>query len=215
MFAAHLELAQPPPSKRELRVAVSSEDGEGAGRWRVDVVARDWLGLLARLVGELSACGLDIVRAEAPTWPDGLVVDVFHVTGSAGPEQRERIERALGQSVMAAPNRDALLAAWSRAEAPPDSPVLVRVDTDASPWHSTVHVEAPDRPGLLYELLLELASQRIDVRPARVGGEDSQANDLFHVTDAAGNLLDRAADRLSTALANRLIQAERGSPERA
>ena len=91
--------------------------------------------------------------------------------------------------------------------------MLVRVDADASPWHSTVHVQAPDRPGLLYELLLELASQRIDVRLARVGGEEGQANDLFHVTDAAGNQLDRAAaDRLSTALAKRLIQAERGSP---
>jgi len=216
VIAAHLELAQPPPGRHELRVAVTGEGGEDTGRWRVDVVARDWLGLLARLAGELSGCGLDIVRAEASTWPDGLVVDVFHVTGSPGPSQRERIERAVRQSLVAAPDRDAVLAAWSRAGPPPDGPVLVRVDADASPWHSAVHVQAPDRPGLLYELLLELASQRIDVRLARVGGEGGQAVDLFHVTDAAGNLLDRAAaDRLGTALAKRLIQAGRGSPERA
>ncbi len=121
------------------------------------------------------------MRAEASTWPDGLVVDVFHVTGSAGPEQRERIERAVRQALVNAPHRDAVLAAWSRSGLPPDGPVLVRVDADA-----------------------------------RVGGEGGQAVDLFHVTDAAGNLLDRAAaDRLGTALAKRLIQAGWGSPDRA
>jgi [protein-PII] uridylyltransferase len=69
-----------------------------------------------------------------------------------------------------------------------------------------VQVRAPDRPGLLYELLLELARQQVDVRLARVGGDGGQADDLFHVTGAAGNLLDRsAADRLGSALASQLL----------
>jgi len=213
---AHLALADPPPGRRELRVAVTPESPQGAGRWRVDVVARDRLGLLARLAGELSACGLDIATANASTWPDGLVVDVFRVTGSAGPEQPERIERALRRSLVAEPDPDALLAALNGARSPRNSPVLVRVDAAASPWHSVVQVQAPDRPGLLYELLLELARQRIDVRLARVGSEHGRAGDLFHVTDTAGNPLDRAtADRLSTALANRLLGSTTGrrSPE--
>jgi len=44
------------------------------------------------------------------------------------------------------------------------------------------------------------------VRLARVGSEHGRAGDLFHVTDTAGNPLDRATThRLSTALANRLL----------
>ncbi len=205
VIAAHLALFDPPPSRHGLRVAVVPE---GDGAWRVDVAARDRPGLLARLAGALSACGLDIARAHASTWPDGLVADVFHVNGPATPEQ---IELALRQSVAGELDPGVVLAAPSigsiREEARP-GPVVVRVDADASPWHSVVHVQAPDRPGLLYELLLELARQRIDVRLALVGGSGGQANDVFHVTDQAGNLLDRtAADRLGTALARRLLGA--------
>jgi hypothetical protein len=50
----------------------------------------------------------------------------------------------------------------------------------------------------------------------RVDAAASRAGDLFHVTDTAGNPLDRAtADRLSTALANRLLGSTTGrrSPE--
>ncbi|HEX6674470.1 MAG TPA: cation:proton antiporter [Actinomycetes bacterium] len=193
VIAGHLAMADPPPDRHELRVALV---GEGAGAWRVDVVARDRPGLLARLAGALAASGMDVARAHASTWPDGLVVDVFHVTGTAPPEQ---VEDALRRSVAGerlAPSRRGAAA----------GPVLVRVDADASPWHSVVQVRAPDRPGLLYELLLELARQHVDVRLARVGGDGGQADDLFHVTDAAGNLLDRsAADRLGSALASQLL----------
>ncbi len=198
VIASHLAMADPPPDRHELRVALV---GEGAGAWRVDVVARDQPGLLARLAAALAASGMDIARAHASTWPDGLVVDVFHVTGTAPPEQ---VEDALRRSVAGELHPGERLAGTRRGAAA--GPVLVRVDADASPWHSVVQVRAPDRPGLLYELLLELARQRIDVRLARVGGDGGQADDLFHVTDAAGNLLDRAAaDRLGSALASQLL----------
>jgi len=210
VIAAHLTLFDPPPSRHGLRVGVTPDGAAGGDAWRVDVVARDRPGLLARLAGALSACGLDIARAHASTWPDGLVADVFHVTGAATPEA---IELTLRQSVAGELDPGEVLAAPSartgtlREEARA-GPVVVRVDADASPWHSVVHVQAPDRPGLLYELLLELARQRIDVRLALVGGSGGQANDVFHVTDQAGNLLDRAAaDRLGTALARRLLGA--------
>jgi Kef-type K+ transport system membrane component KefB len=197
VIAGHLAMADPPPDRHELRVAVVAE---GAGAWRVDVVARDRPGLLARLAGALAACGMDVARAHASTWPDGLVVDVFHVTGEARPEQ---VQDALRRSVAGGLHPPERLAGPRRGAA---GPVLVRVDADASPWHSVVQVRAPDRPGLLYELLLELARQQVDVRLARVGGDGGQADDLFHVTTAAGNLLDRsAADRLGSALASQLL----------
>ncbi len=205
VIAAHLALFYPVPARHGLRVAVTPEGDFDSDAWRVDVVARDRPGLLARLAGALSACGLDIARAHASTWPDGLVADVFHVTGAAAPEQ---IELTLRRSVAGELDPGAILTASATREETRPGPVVVRVDAHASPWHSVVHVQAPDRPGLLYELLLELARQRIDVRLALVGGSGGQADDVFHVTDQAGNLLDRAAaDRLGTALARRLLGA--------
>jgi [protein-PII] uridylyltransferase len=85
--------------------------------------------------------------------------------------------------------------------------VLVRVDADDSPWHSTIQVEAPNRPGLLYDLVRELAHRRVDVQLARINGDDGRAMDVFYVTDAAGSPLSRAAaGRLCTVLAGAIAQ---------
>jgi [protein-PII] uridylyltransferase len=240
-IARHLAMADPAPARRELRLAVAPEPlasvpaGGRTGGWRVDVVTRDRPGLLASLVGALSACDLDITRAQASTWPDDLVVDVFHVTGpapDAEPGFPERVGGLLRRSVAGnldtgrssrdrgarleppeppSPDRGARLGPGQGAA----GPVVVRVDAGASPWHSTVRVEAPDRPGLLYEVLVELARHHVDVQVARVGGEAGRAVDLFLVTDAAGRPLERAAaDRLGTALAGRLTGRSGGSSGR-
>ena len=215
VIAGHLALAEPPPGQRELRLAIAPEPGETPahvrdarpGAWRVDVVARDRPGLLAGLVGALSACGVDITRAQASTWPDGLAVDTFHVAGpmpAADPGFPQRVEHMLRHLVTGDLDPSRLLAGRRPVGAPDGSgPVLVRVDADASPWHSTIQVEAPDRPGLLYHLVHELARRQIDVQLARINGDNGRALDVFYVTDAAGNPLTRtAADRLSTVLAN-------------
>ena len=55
-------------------------------------------------------------------------------------------------------------------------------------------------------LLRWRSTRHAPARLARVGGEGGQADDLFHVTDAAGNLLDRAAaERLGSALADQQL----------
>jgi glycine cleavage system regulatory protein len=207
-IARHAALATPAPRRRELRLAISPEP-ETPGAWTIDVVTLDRPGLLARLTGALSACRLDITRAQASTWPDDLVVGVFHVTGptvEADPSLPDRVEAMLRRSMAGGLDT-------ARALARPDDartrtgPVVVQVDAGASPWHSTVRVDAPDRPGLLYEILVQLAHHHVDVQVARVGGEAGRAVDVFFVTDAAGNPLDRpTADRLSVALGDHLTR---------
>jgi len=204
-IARHLVMAEPSPARRELRLAISPEQ---PGAWRIDVVTRDRPGLLASLAGALCASGADIVRAQASTWPDGLVVDVFHVAGPA-PEAEagfpDRVQRMLRRSTAGRLDPARQLADRPGQARPGGGPVVVRVDADASPWHSTVRVEAEDRLGLLYEILLELARHHVDVQVARVGSEAGRAVDLFLVTDMGGQPLERvAADRLGTALAARL-----------
>jgi UTP:GlnB (protein PII) uridylyltransferase len=203
--ARHLVMAEPAPGRRELRLAVTPEE---PGAWRIDVVTRDRPGLLASLAGALCAAGVDVTRAQASTWPDDLVVDVFHVAGpslQAEPGFAGRVGRMLHGAVAGDPQPGRLLADRAAQAQAGSGPVVVRVDADAAPWHSSVRVEAPDRLGLLYEILLELARHHVDVQVARVGSEAGRAVDLFLVTDAGGWPLERAAaDRLGTALADRL-----------
>ena len=202
VVARHLVMAEPPPVRRELRLAISPEQ---PGAWRVDVVTRDRPGLLASLAGALCAADVDVTRAQASTWPDDLAVDVFHVAGptpEAEPGFPDRVERMLRRWTAGHFDPGRLLANRPDQARSRTGPVLVRIDADASPWHSTVRVEAPDRLGLLYEILVELARHHVDVQVARVGSEAGRAVDLFLVTDAGGRPLERAAaDRLSTALA--------------
>ncbi|HEV8647994.1 MAG TPA: hypothetical protein VG276_01015 [Actinomycetes bacterium] len=201
----HLVMAEPAPARRELRLAIAPEQ---PGAWRIDVVTRDRPGLLASLTGALCAAGVDITRAQASTWPDGLVVDVFHVAGPSPDVEAgfpDRVERMLRRSTTGRLDPARRLAGQPDQTRPGAGPVVVRVDADASPWHSTVRVEAPDRLGLLYEILLELARHHVDVQVARVGSEAGRAVDLFLVADMGGQPLERAAaDRLGTALAARL-----------
>jgi len=207
--ARHLLMAEPPPARRELRLAIAPEE---PGAWRIDAVTRDRPGLLASLAGALCAAGVDITRAEASTWPDDLAVDVFHVAGPTlddEPAFPDRAGQLLRQSTAGYLDPARLLAGRPAQARPDAGPVVVRVDAGASPWHSTVRVEAPDRPGLLYEILLELARHHVDVQVARVGSEAGRAADLFLVTDAGGRLLERAAaDHLAERLAARLAGAQ-------
>jgi Kef-type K+ transport system membrane component KefB len=207
VIAAHLTMAASPPAHGDARVAITRETPELAiGAWRIDVVTWNRHGLLAALAGTLTDAGFDIRRAQAATWPNQLVVAVFHVVGTttatdpALPERIAHLVRgaATGQ-IETGPRPEA------QPHRRPPGQVLVRVDAAATPWHSVVRVQAPDYPGLLHEVLGELARQRVDVLLARIGAENGNAHDVFFVTDAAGDPIDRkAADHLGTALVNRL-----------
>jgi [protein-PII] uridylyltransferase len=201
-----LALADPPPGEDDLRIAVAPL---AAGRWRVDVVARDRPGLLASLTGALAGCGLDVVRAEAWSWPNGLVMDGFEAAGGdEGAGLPAQVERAMHRAVAAGP--PAPSAPSDRAAESPagGGPVVVRVEAGASPWHSLVTVEAPARPGLLNDLLAVLAAAGADVQVARAGSEHARTTGVLFVTGGDGRPLDgAAADALAARLAAVLTPA--------
>jgi hypothetical protein len=202
-----LALADPPPGEDDLRIAVAPVPA--AGRWRVDVVARDRPGLLASLTGALAGCGLDVVRAEAWSWPNGLIVDSLEATGPPADQEPgglpARVERAMHHAVAAGPPPPADQASGGPPPGDPEAvagPVVVRVEASASPWHSLVTVEAPARPGLLHDLLAVVAGSGADVQVARAGSEHGHTTGVLFVTDANGRPLDdAAADTLAARLA--------------
>ena len=175
--ARHVHLLEPFPLRASFRVAVTAESDSV---WRVEIGARDQLGLLALVTGVLERAQLDVVDAVLATWGDGAALQAFRVrTGVIG----------------VAPDAQALLVALAQAQHQPlvaaaVSDAVVSFDDLGSPWHTIAEVRATDRRGLLHALAVAFAAAGADVHSARITTNDSMALDRFDLTDRTGRKLD-------------------------
>jgi Kef-type K+ transport system membrane component KefB len=172
-LARQAALCEPSPRPHEVRVAVQPER---AGGWRIDVVARDRIGLLAAETLAFAQAGLDISDATIATWGDRCALASFAATSSAEPSSAD-----LEAQIHAALKRPKSLTAL------PDA--TVSFDADASPWHTLCRVKAPDSPALLYGLTSAFAAAGASVHSARVATTAGRADDHFALTDAGGHKL--------------------------
>ncbi len=174
--ARQAALIEPVPPRGRARVAVTEL---GPGEWRVEVVSRDRVGLLARVSGVLAEHGLDVIDAVVATWPDRVALESFRVHAPVVPDGK-KLEQAIE-------------AAFARPfESPPNPDAVVIFDDHASPWYTLCEVRGPDRRGLLHMITVGLASAGADVHSARVATEGSTAVDRFELTDRNGRKLDDA-----------------------
>ena len=175
--ARHVRLLEPFPPRACFRVAVTAES---ESVWRVEIGARDQLGLLALVTGVLERAQIDVVDAVLATWGDGGALQAFRVrTGVVG----------------VAPDGDALLVALAQAQHQPlvasaVNDAVVSFDDLGSPWHTITEVRATDRRGLLHSLAVAFAAAGADVHSARITTNDSMALDRFDLTDRMGRKLD-------------------------
>ncbi|MEW6219402.1 MAG: [protein-PII] uridylyltransferase [Thermodesulfobacteriota bacterium] len=188
----------------ELRELLSSQPAvvraePRGGVWSVTVLARDRLGLLARIVGSLALHGLEVVAAQIFTWPDGTAVDLLDVvpTLDLGFEDLDwlAVETNLGQAVA---NR---LALGHRLAGQAAAGALVRrrqtaarlrpqprvvLDNATSDLFTVVEVYAPGRASLLYNITRTLAELGISIFRARIGPERDRVVNVFYVLDETG-----------------------------
>jgi len=171
----HAAMCEPPPGRDEIRVRVEPLPRD---RRRIDVVARDRVGLLAVETAVIAQDDADILEATIATWGDGCALASFEVTAAA---DSPPVPDALGQGLRAA------------LKHPPTSPpvpdAVVSFDDQASPWHTLCRVEAPDRPGLLHALTAAFAAAAVSVHSARVSSVGRRAVDAFELTDRHGHKL--------------------------
>ena len=178
------------------------------GVWDVLIVARDRPGLLATVAGVLALRGTSVLAADAATCADGLVLDVFTVSGAYGmPVASERwsevaadVQAALEGRV---PLRDLL---GARVMEPEEAEAIhVSVDNAASQFFSVVEVRAPDQVGLLYRITRALHELGLDIHHAKIATYPEGALDVFYVWDLSGEKLDEpGARRTADDLAARL-----------
>ncbi len=180
-LARQAAICEPPLGARTARVAVVAIDGF-TDRWRVDIVARDRIGLLARETALFAESGIDVLDAVIATWADRHALGSFVVTS-----ERLPVAATLARELEATFDRP--------LAAPPVDDADVVFDDDGSPWHTLCTIVAKDRPGLLRSVTAAFAATGIDVHAARVRTTDGMATDRFELTTRTGSKVDAGRQR--------------------
>lgn len=195
--AQHLRLIQQVEAGSE--VALQWAAYPMAGHAEVAVCAYGRPGRFARIVGTLTANGMNILSAAIYTLADGLVIRHFQVDdgrGSAIGDQaawarfEADLERVLRDAVdvrelILARRRDVLRRPAYKGAAPP--PTRVEFDNVVSETHTVLDVRTQDRLGLLYVISSVLSDVGLDLSLAKITTEADQAVDVFYVTESDGS----------------------------
>ena len=168
---------------------------DGAGHVSVDprnmerilVAGKDREGFLLAVSQAFTRNGIGVMDARLRTRSDGLALDTFHVaddrTGQAVAPARwarvaEDLIAALSEQQDLRPAIVERVQAYRRHDED-QSPVEVR--TDRQGRDTVIEVRAPDRIGLLLDIVEALHDEELDVRLAKIDTMGGQARDLFHV----------------------------------
>jgi [protein-PII] uridylyltransferase len=152
----------------------------------------DRYGLLAKAAAAFSASGINIIRADVYTRADHVVLDVFDVcVGGKVIRDSGRLEQMLFllDGALSEPPRFASLWACCRHKYLPQNnapEATVSISNDMSPDCTVVRVEAADRLGLLYDIVMALADCGINITQAFIQTEGPLARDVFHITNVKG-----------------------------
>ena len=183
-----------------------------AGHSELWVCTWDRHQLLARISGALAASELSILSADIFTRHDGLVLDIFRVTTTrfeAVDDERDmrKVEKLLGEALMVESYDFAPFLAKTLRRSQPwermlDFPTRITISADANPNYTVVDISAPDRLGLLYEVLRAVSDAGFLIAAARITTEKGAAIDSFYITDLEGSKVTaaRRMDDLNDAL---------------
>ncbi len=167
-----------------------------AGHSELWVCTWDRHQLLTRIAGALAANELNILSADIFTRHDGLALDLFRVTTprfKAIEDERDmqrvtklliealRVENYDFEPLIA--KRLRRLQTWERTL---DFPVRIAINPDVNPNYTVVDIAAPDRLGLLYDILRAVSDAQFLIAAARITTEKGAAIDSFYITDIEG-----------------------------
>jgi [protein-PII] uridylyltransferase len=189
--------------------------------WQLTLITRDRPLLFATITGALASWGMSIVKAEAFSNAQGVVLDIFafqdlHRTLELNPSEIARFEQHLLDALAGKLSLNALLAdaAERRASLRPPKvtiPMQMRFD-DASSSHSTLlELVTADRPGLLFDVSYALAQSNCNIEVALIDTEGQRAIDVFYLTAGAAKLSPAQQDLIRAQLESLLASAAVGA----
>ncbi len=198
-----------------------------AGHSTLQVITWDRRQLLARICGSISAAGLSILSADIFTREDGLVLDTFRISTTRFEAISDKRDLDLVAKYLRASLKDdqfdflpLMKKALGRVGSSSlDFPIRIAIDSESHPQFTVVELTAPDRLGLLHDLLRAISDADFEISAARVATEKGAAMDTFFVGRKVGAECDKQMtvtkptdpaelDRLRAAL----IRAAAGQP---
>lgn len=156
---------------------------------------------LSEICGVLATYDINIFSAQAYTRRDGIVIDVFQVTGPTDdPEIGLDIQQKIQQTLIEVFRGNVQVAElftryqqrWSRRRIPTiPIPTEVTCDNDASERYTILDITTQDGIGLLYKITRALSELGLDIYTARIGTQADRAVDAFYVRKNGGKLTDK------------------------
>jgi len=199
---AHTELYE---LSKSSGVAVRID--EPGGVHRATIVAGDRPALFASLAGAISSFGMDILKAEAFSNDQGLILDTFVFsdpkhTLELNPTEIDRLRQTLEDVALGRLDTEQLLrgrAAHHRLQKRTVEP-RVHFDSNACDTATLIEIIAEDRPGLLYDLSAAISTAGCNIDVVLIDTEGRKAIDVFYVATNGGPLASNAQEGLSRTL---------------
>jgi len=207
---------------RPLVPAVSWEAFPQFGHSIASFCTWDRLHLLAKIAGSFSVVPLNILSADIFPREDHAILAVFRVCDTKGQavaegQDRAQVENTLRHALEVETFEFASLLEEARHKIQHrrleelEFPAGITIDNKAHPTYTLVQIEAPDRVGLLYDLLTALEQEGTNIVLSRISTQKGAAIDTFYITDYGSRAKITDSHRIA-ALQRRLRSAIMGGP---
>jgi [protein-PII] uridylyltransferase len=151
--------------------------------------------LLAKIAGSFSVVPLNILSADIFPREDHAVLSLFRVCDTKGcavtePKDRALVEDTLRHALQVEKFEFEPLLEKARQKIQTrrlrelEFPTGIAIDNKAHPTYTLVQIEAPDRVGLLYDLLTALEQEGASIVLSRISTQKGAAVDTFYVADS-------------------------------
>ena len=181
--------------------------------WTLSAATLDKPFLFSNICGVLSSFGMDILRGQALTSPNGLVLDVFQFTDAErflelNVDAGSQLVQVLQDVVSGRAEVTDLLRGREQsvlhARAAPRVAPVVRADSDASERYTILDIVAANAIGLLYRISRVISRNGCSVELVLISTEGEKAIDVFHITKAGRKLTEAEQQALTSDLQSTL-----------
>jgi [protein-PII] uridylyltransferase len=165
--------------------------------------------LLARIAGSFSVVPINILSADVFPRGDNVVLSVFRVCDTKSgavtdPRAFELVEQTLS-SALTDENFD-FLPLIEKAKrhtrrnraAGIEFPTRISIDNKTHPAYTLIEIQAPDRLGLLYDILTCLDREDVSIALSRINTRDGAAIDTLYVADRSSDAKITDPHRIKT-----------------
>jgi len=153
--------------------------------------------LLAKVAGSFSVVPLNILSADVFPRGDNTVLGVFRVCDTnaglaSNPLEFQLVEQTLRQALEDetfdfVPLIEKAKRSSRRAAVGIEFPMRIAIDNETHPTYTLIEFQAPDRIGLLYDVLSCLARENVLVPLSRINTQAGAAIDTLYVVDGSAH----------------------------